>query len=76
VKPYSDAFADKRKTPVGMTAPLLSRNEVLYPSPMTFDPDRFLKNPRLDRYQLSFSRGSRRCLGVSIRARESMCTDI
>jgi len=57
-------IADIPKTPVGMTAPLLSRNEELYPSPMTFDPDRFLKNPRLDRYQLSFSRGSRRCLGV------------
>ncbi|PMD54161.1 cytochrome P450 [Hyaloscypha bicolor E] len=62
---YQDARVGKnilfRKS---TTALLLSRNQEFYPSPMTFDPNRFLKNPRLDRYRLSFSRGSRRCLGI------------
>lgn len=47
-----------------MTANLLGRHEAIYPSPSVFNPDRFLENPRLDRYQIAFSRGSRRCLGV------------
>jgi cytochrome P450 len=48
-----------------MTATLLSRNEELYPLANDFRPERFLENPRLDRYQLTFSRGTRRCIGVS-----------
>ncbi|KFZ02530.1 hypothetical protein V501_09537 [Pseudogymnoascus sp. VKM F-4519 (FW-2642)] len=52
--------------PVGITAPLLSRNEDIYPLPSVFRPERFLNNPRLDRYQLAFSRGSRRCLGMPL----------
>jgi hypothetical protein len=53
------------QTPVGMTAPLINRNEDLYPSPLEFRPERFLENPKLLKYQMSFSRGSRICLGVS-----------
>ena len=56
-----------RGTAIGMTAPLLSRNPNLYPSPNEFRPERYLEDPRLDRYQLTFSRGSRRCIGVSRR---------
>jgi hypothetical protein len=48
-----------------MTANILSRNEDIYPSATEFRPERFLENPRLDRYQLTFSRGTRRCIGVS-----------
>jgi cytochrome P450 len=53
------------KTPAGMSAHLLSRDEDIYPSWSVFNPDRWVENPRLDRYQIAFSRGSRRCLGVS-----------
>ncbi|KAH6706484.1 cytochrome P450 [Leptodontidium sp. MPI-SDFR-AT-0119] len=52
--------------PVGMTAPLLSRNEEIYPQSSVFRPERFLENPRLDKYQMAFSRGSRRCLGMPL----------
>ena len=48
-----------------MTANILSHNEDIYPSANDFRPERFLENPRLDRYQLTFSRGTRRCIGVS-----------
>ncbi|KAK0112469.1 hypothetical protein ONS96_001706 [Cadophora gregata f. sp. sojae] len=56
----------EKGTPVGMSAPLLSRNEELYPECSVFRPERFLENPRLDKYQLAFSRGSRRCVGMSL----------
>ncbi len=48
-----------------MTAPLLSKNEEIYPSCSIFNPDRFPENLRLDTYQLTFSRESRRYIGIS-----------
>ncbi|KAL2065828.1 hypothetical protein VTL71DRAFT_3498 [Oculimacula yallundae] len=76
VAPDEDLFYEDRKsgkkwiiqrgTPVGMTAPLLGRNEHIYPDPLVFRPERFVENPRLDKYQLAFSRGSRRCLGMAL----------
>ncbi|KAG4419362.1 hypothetical protein IFR04_007510 [Cadophora malorum] len=56
----------EKGTPVGMTASLLSRNENIYPAWSVFRPERFLENPRLDKYQMAFSRGSRRCLGMPL----------
>jgi cytochrome P450 len=47
-----------------MAASTLSHNESIYPSATSFRPERFIENPRLDRYQLTFSRGTRRCIGV------------
>lgn len=55
-----------RGTAMGMTAPLLSRNAELYLLPDEFRPERWLENPRLDRYSLAWSRGSRICLGVCL----------
>lgn len=54
-------------TPVGMTAYLLHLDEVEYPDPMRFDPDRWMDpNPwRLgDRTFVPFSKGRRNCLGM------------
>jgi cytochrome P450 len=48
-----------------MSAPIMNMIEDIYPSPTVFDPNRFLENPRLDKYKIAFSRGPRRCLGVS-----------
>ncbi|CZT46526.1 related to trichodiene oxygenase cytochrome P450 [Rhynchosporium secalis] len=76
VAPDEDLLYEDRKTgkkwiinrgiPVGMTAPLLSRNEEIYPEPSVFRPERYIDNPRLDKYQLAFSRGPRRCLGMAL----------
>lgn len=49
-----------------MTAPLLNRLETLYPSPQTFSPERYLSDPRLTRYQLAFSKGTRQCIGINL----------
>ena len=34
-----------------------------FPDPYTFKPERWIEEPRLDRYMLAFSRGTRVCLG-------------
>ena len=52
-------------TAVGMTAPLINRHPSLYDDPDEFRPDRYLKNPKLSRHSLTFSKGTRQCLGVS-----------
>lgn len=54
------------QTPVGMTTPLVHLNPSIFPSPLSFQPERFLDNPRLKRYILSFSHGSRQCLGMNL----------
>lgn len=53
-------------TTIAMSAVLLSRLPELYPSPDEFRPERFLENPKLKRYQLTFSRGTRICLGINL----------
>ncbi|KAE8445994.1 hypothetical protein EG329_012633 [Mollisiaceae sp. DMI_Dod_QoI] len=55
-----------RGTPVSMTSVLLHHNETIFPSSRTFSPDRWLENPRLSKYLVSFSRGSRACLGINL----------
>ena len=52
-----------RGTPVSMTPSLLHRLEEYFPKPDEFRPERWLEDPTLDKYLLSFSKGSRMCLG-------------
>jgi hypothetical protein len=63
---WSVADTSYLQTAVGMTPPLTNRNESLYPSPLEFRPERFLENPRLLKYQFSFGKGTRICLGVRL----------
>ena len=51
-------------TPVSMTAVLIHDNPSLFPNPRTFNPDRFLEQPSLRKYLLTFSKGSRQCAGM------------
>ncbi|KAL8949990.1 MAG: hypothetical protein Q9222_003933, partial [Ikaeria aurantiellina] len=55
-------------TPVGMTSILTHNNPTLFPSPQRFDPDRWLHDdsPRLKKYLVPFSKGSRQCLGINL----------
>ena len=54
-------------TPVSMTAVLIHDNPSIFPSPRAFQPERWLpletKGAALQKYLVSFSRGSRQCLG-------------
>nr|POE75179.1 nonribosomal peptide synthetase sirp [Quercus suber]POE94740.1 nonribosomal peptide synthetase sirp [Quercus suber] len=56
-------------TPVGMTATLIHTHPDLFPDPLCFRPERWLdenghRHTGLDKYLLSFSRGSRQCIEI------------
>ncbi|KAJ5295943.1 hypothetical protein N7508_010764 [Penicillium antarcticum] len=53
-------------TPTTMTALDNNMNPDKFPDPYKFDPERFIGNPRLEKYVLTFSRGSRICLGLNL----------
>ncbi|KAI0132579.1 cytochrome P450 [Xylariales sp. AK1849] len=57
-------------TAVGMTAPIINRHPALYDRPDEFLPDRYLENPKLLKYQFSFSKGARQCLGMNLAYQE------
>ncbi|CAF9937873.1 MAG: hypothetical protein HETSPECPRED_000688 [Heterodermia speciosa] len=57
-------------TPVSMTPTLLQYLPEYFPDPNTFRPERWIENPRLDRYLLTFSKGSRICLGMNLAYQE------
>ncbi|KAI1389790.1 cytochrome P450 [Hypoxylon trugodes] len=55
---------------VGMAAPILNRNPGFYDQPDKFQPERYLENPKLLKYQMSFSKGTRQCIGINLAYQE------
>jgi len=55
-------------TVVSMGATILHKNPNIFPDPLTFDPERWLKGDSadLDKYLVSFSKGPRSCLGINL----------
>lgn len=55
-------------TPVSMSAILIHQNPDIFPDPQAFRPDRWLttRSLNLKRYLVSFSKGSRQCLGMNL----------
>ena len=53
-------------TPVGMTSVLIHQDESIFRDAHSFVPERWIDDPRLDRYLVSFSKGSRQCLGINL----------
>jgi cytochrome P450 len=53
-------------TPVSMSTPLVHLNPEIFPEPLEFRPERFIENPKLKRYLMSFALGSRQCLGMQL----------
>lgn len=49
-----------------MTSVLVHLNPTIFPEPKLFRPERWLDNPSLSRYLVSFSKGSRGCLGINL----------
>ncbi|TVY83002.1 Cyrochrome P450 monooxygenase, partial [Lachnellula suecica] len=53
-------------TTISMTPLLIHENERIFPDATTFKPERWLKSDNLQRYLVTFSRGSRSCLGINL----------
>ena len=57
-------------TPVSMTSSLIHYNASIFPEPRYFRPERWLpldaEGKRLQKYLVTFSRGSRQCLGMNL----------
>jgi cytochrome P450 len=49
-----------------MAAPLIHLNPDVFSDPLEFRPERFIENPQLKRYLMTFSQGSRQCLGMQL----------
>ena len=49
--------------PVSMDPTSINMNPIIFSEPSRFNPDRWIENPRLERYLMSFSKGTRKCLG-------------
>ncbi|KIW25414.1 hypothetical protein, variant [Cladophialophora immunda] len=53
-------------TPCSMTSYMIHRNPDIFPSPHEYRPERWIENPRLDKYLVSFSKGKMQCLGINL----------
>jgi cytochrome P450 len=53
-------------TPVGMTSVLVHHDESIFPDSKKFLPERWIGHPNLDKYLLSFSKGTRMCIGINL----------
>ncbi|EXJ89684.1 hypothetical protein A1O3_02751 [Capronia epimyces CBS 606.96] len=57
-------------TPVSQSTYLINNDASIFPNPHEFDPDRWIKAAQdgfnLDKYMVSFSKGSRGCLGINL----------
>ncbi|KAH9905663.1 cytochrome P450 [Xylariomycetidae sp. FL2044] len=61
-------WAIPAKTPVGMSTLQIHHDETIYPDSKAFRPERWLgsDSKRLEKYFVSFSKGSRNCLGMNL----------
>ncbi|MCJ1465918.1 hypothetical protein MMC07_004537 [Pseudocyphellaria aurata] len=57
-------------TPISMSIPLINTNPKIFSEPEEFRPDRWLENPKIGRYMLTFSRGTRGCMGINLAYQE------
>ncbi|KAL2062573.1 hypothetical protein VTL71DRAFT_5645 [Oculimacula yallundae] len=53
-------------TPISVAIPDIHHNEDIFPDSYSFKPERWIKDPGLAKYQMAFSKGSRRCLGMNL----------
>lgn len=67
-------------TNISMTIPEVSHDESIFPDSYSFIPERWLDDPKapdglpLDRYMVSFGRGTRSCLGINLAYTEMFLT--
>ena len=55
---------------IGMQPSIVNRHPGVYHDPDRFNPDRYLENPNLTKFQFSFSKGARSCIGMNLAYQE------
>lgn len=68
--PNGQTYVIPAGSAMGMAAPILNRNPDLYDQPDEFRPDRYVGNPKLSKYQMAFSKGTRQCIGINLAYQE------
>jgi len=53
-------------TPCSSISLLLHSDPSIFPQPKEFRPERWIENPRLDKYLFAFSKGTRQCVGMTL----------
>lgn len=53
-------------TPISISTTFVHHNPSIFPDPYSFRPERWIENPRLDHYLVSFNKGTRQCLGMNL----------
>lgn len=54
------------QTPVSMSSYYVHHDESIFLNAKSFIPERWIENPRLSQFLVSFSKGSRQCLGINL----------
>ncbi|KAI0838618.1 cytochrome P450 [Hypoxylon sp. FL0890] len=68
--PNGQTYVIPAGSAMGMAAPILNRNPDYYDQPDDFRPERYLENPKLLKYQMAFSKGTRQCIGINLAYQE------
>lgn len=55
-----------RGTPISISTSFVHEDPSIFPEPRSFRPERWIENPRLDRFLVSFNKGTRQCLGMNL----------
>lgn len=53
-------------TKISMDSVTIHQNPKLFPRPLQYQPERWLENPSLDQYLVSFSKDARQCIGINL----------
>ena len=53
-------------TPMSMPIHQIMCEPTIFPNPKAWIPERWIENPKLDRYILTFGRGTRMCIGIEL----------
>jgi cytochrome P450 len=61
-------------TPMSISNFLVHRNPEYFPDPSRFNPNRWLEDPKLVKYLVAYSKGSRQCIGMHLANAEMYLT--
>ncbi|KIM96054.1 hypothetical protein OIDMADRAFT_133134 [Oidiodendron maius Zn] len=61
-------------TPISISNFLVHRNPDYFSEPSKFNPDRWIENPKLTKYLVAFSKGTRQCIGMHLANAEMYLT--